>query len=107
MFIAPREIMRRIDAGGARESRSSYCLVTALRKLPISTACFTASARTRARSNCGLKLWQVIIMPYNEIIARGVQVIRLKLRKNSVYYLTAHSSDCSLWYVMKHIINCI
>lgn len=36
-----------------------------------------------ARSSGGLKLWQVIIMPYNEIIARGVrEVIRLKLRKN-------------------------
>lgn len=35
MFIVPREIMRRIDAGGARESGPSYCLVTALRKLPI------------------------------------------------------------------------
>jgi len=34
-----------------------------------------------------------------------VQVIRLKLRKNSVYYLTAHSSDCYLWSVMKHIVN--
>jgi len=96
MFIAPREIMRRIDAGEAHESGPSYCLVTALRKLPISAAFYGTPGERTYSSNCRLKLWQVIIMPYNEIIARGVQVIRLKLRKNSVYYLTTHSSDCYL-----------
>lgn len=34
-------------------------------------------------------------MPYNEIIAHGAQIIRLKPRKNNAYYLAAY--NCYLY----------